>query len=185
MPRNRPQYSIFRYSLFRYSLLMQILIGIAIAVPIIVLIPFILKWTGGGPKGLGFGPGGLNPCAQSPNCICSEDDREAFHAKRIELNQPADPQALSQSLLRLPYTQLIQVVQGPADDSQYGKIPEGKFLIHWEFRTPWIGYIDDVQIAGTLGERTVQIRSASRAGYSDLGVNRKRVEVIREHLRNQ
>lgn len=164
---------------------LPILIGVAIAVPIIVLIPFILKWTGGGPKGLGWTELGLRACAQSPNCICSEDAREAFHAERLVLNTPANPGPLSQSLLKLPYTKLVQVVEGPADDPVYGKIPAGSFLIHWEFRTPWIGYIDDVQIAGAVGETTVQIRSASRAGYSDLGVNRKRVEMIREHLKNQ
>jgi len=32
------------------------------------------------------------------------------------------------------------------------------------------------------GEKTIQFRSASRLGYGDMGVNRKRMETIRENL---
>jgi len=39
--------------------------------------------------------------------------------------------------------------------------------------------MDDVEFLLDDGTKTIHIRSASRVGYSDLGVNRKRVEAIR------
>lgn len=52
--------------------------------------------------------------------------------------------------------------------------------MHVEFTTALMRFVDDVEFR--LGEqaRAIQIRSASRVGYSDLGTNRKRMEEIRE-----
>jgi uncharacterized protein (DUF1499 family) len=49
--------------------------------------------------------------------------------------------------------------------------------IHAEFKTPLMGFVDDVELL--LDGKQVHVRSASRLGYSDWGVNRKRVEAIR------
>mgnify|MGYP006281097867 CR=1 FL=1 len=50
------------------------------------------------------------------------------------------------------------------------------------FRIPFFGWKDDVNIrletAGS-GETLIHIRSASRVGYSDLGVNRMRIKKLR------
>ncbi len=52
--------------------------------------------------------------------------------------------------------------------------------IHAEFTTPMMGFVDDVEFLLTLPEHTIHIRSASRLGLSDFGVNRARVEALRE-----
>ena len=44
--------------------------------------------------------------------------------------------------------------------------------IHAEFTSAFFRFVDD-------GTRTIHVRSASRVGYSDFGVNRRRVEEIR------
>ncbi len=49
--------------------------------------------------------------------------------------------------------------------------------LYAEFSTPLMGYVDDVEFY--CDGKTIQVRSASRLGYSDMGVNRKRVEAIR------
>lgn len=47
--------------------------------------------------------------------------------------------------------------------------------LHAEFRTAWLGFIDDVEILVSTDQKRIDFRSASRVGYSDLGVNRKRM----------
>jgi uncharacterized protein (DUF1499 family) len=42
-----------------------------------------------------------------------------------------------------------------------------------------MGFVDDVEFYVDPAEKVVQVRSASRLGESDLGVNRKRIEAIR------
>jgi len=46
-----------------------------------------------------------------------------------------------------------------------------------EFTSRVLGFVDDVEFY--CDGKVIQVRSASRLGYSDLGVNRKRVEEIR------
>ncbi len=48
------------------------------------------------------------------------------------------------------------------------------------YTTQLMGYVDDVELR--VSGKTVHIRSASRVGYSDRGVNRARVEEIRNML---
>lgn len=51
-----------------------------------------------------------------------------------------------------------------------------------EFTSSLMGFVDDVEFYLDLDENAIQVRSASRLGESDLGVNRKRIETIRETL---
>ena len=51
--------------------------------------------------------------------------------------------------------------------------------IHAEFTSFLFRFVDDVEFLLDEGSKTIHVRSASRIGYSDLGVNRKRVEAIR------
>jgi len=52
--------------------------------------------------------------------------------------------------------------------------------IHAEFTSALFRFVDDVEFYLDEAAKTVHMRSASRIGYSDLGVNRKRMETIRE-----
>ena len=45
--------------------------------------------------------------------------------------------------------------------------------------TTRLGFVDDVQFLLDERARVIHVRSASRVGYWDLGVNRKRMEAIR------
>jgi len=59
-------------------------------------------------------------------------------------------------------------------------VTEKEDYIHVEFRSAIWRFVDDVEFyLGDDGE-TIHVRSASRMGRSDMGVNRKRVERIRE-----
>lgn len=50
------------------------------------------------------------------------------------------------------------------------------------FRTRWLGFVDDAEFWADPANKVIQVRSASRLGASDLGVNRARIERIRTAL---
>lgn len=51
--------------------------------------------------------------------------------------------------------------------------------LYAEFKTSFFGFIDDVEFHVNESANRIEVRSASRLGYSDLGLNRSRVESIR------
>ena len=52
--------------------------------------------------------------------------------------------------------------------------------LHAEFRSSVFRFVDDVEFLVDPKERAIHFRSASRVGYSDLGVNRRRMEQIQK-----
>lgn len=52
--------------------------------------------------------------------------------------------------------------------------------LHAEFSSRWLGFVDDVEFLLDQSADRIHVRSASRLGYSDFGVNRARVEALRE-----
>ena len=124
----------------------------------------MLKFPGKRPTNLGVRDGKLAPCPGSPNCVSSRAT-DATHA--IEpLKFTGDPAAAMQRLRtvveKLPRTRIIE---GRPD------------YLYAEFETALLGFVDDVEFQ--VDGSTIHVRSASRLGYSDLGVNRKRIEEIR------
>jgi uncharacterized protein (DUF1499 family) len=107
----------------------------------------------------------LLPCPESPNCVSSEseDDRHSI----APLNFKGPPQDAFDCLKRLLMaTRRAQVVSSEAN------------LLHVEFRTR-LGFVDDAHFALDKKRGLIQMRSASRMGYWDLGANRRRLERIR------
>ena len=51
-----------------------------------------------------------------------------------------------------------------------------------QYTTPLMKFVDDVEFWYDPVAQVVQVRSASRIGQSDLGVNRKRIEAVRAAL---
>lgn len=51
--------------------------------------------------------------------------------------------------------------------------------LHVEFRSPFFGFVDDVEFLADEAANVIHVRSASRIGYSDGGTNRRRVEMLR------
>ena len=64
-------------------------------------------------------------------------------------------------------------------------IEETNDYLYAEFKTPLMGYVDDVEFYLDNSENVVHVRSASRLGKSDLGLNRKRVEEIRSKIESK
>jgi uncharacterized protein (DUF1499 family) len=61
-------------------------------------------------------------------------------------------------------------------------ITETENYLHTEFTSKVMGFVDDVEFLLNDSTKVIHVRSASRLGESDLGVNRKRIETIRAKL---
>jgi uncharacterized protein (DUF1499 family) len=89
------------------------------------------------------------------------------------------------------------VLAGPPDDAwravraAVGALPRTRIVsetpasLHAECRSALFGFVDDLELELRAAEGVIAVRSASRVGYSDLGVNRRRVESLRAALREQ
>ena len=120
------------------------------------------------PDTLGLKGGKLAPCPKSPNCVCSEqvqpDDAEHY------------PQAIQgDKAVWAKFKGIVQEQGGEVitDDGNY---------VHITFSTPVFHYIDDVELRFDKAAKLIHIRSASRMGRKDFGVNRTRVEKLKQAL---
>jgi len=118
------------------------------------------------PKSLGVTAGRLADCPDSPNCVSTEaqDDGHRIEPVRFEGGVDEAVDRLKSILGTMPRTKLVTV--------------DGGYL-HAEFTSAVFRYVDDVEFFVDPIAQAIQMRSASRAGHSDLGVNRKRIETIR------
>ena len=108
----------------------------------------------------------LAPCPQTPNCVSSETSDAHHYIKPISYEGTAEEAKarLRQTILSIPRTQIVN------EESGY---------IHAECTSWLFRFTDDVEFVFDDAQKIIQVRSASRVGYSDLGANRKRVETIR------
>jgi len=109
----------------------------------------------------------LAPCPDSPNCVSSQSSDEQ-HA--------IDP-LLYKSTCENAYHILMSVI---ASQKRSKIIIDSPSYIRAEYRSPIFGFVDDVEFVFDDKEKIIHCRSASRSGYFDFGVNRRRIERIRQ-----
>jgi len=143
---------------------------------LIVLILILVAWvammttlsaTSRRPDNLGVHDGKLAPCPDTPNCVSSQAQDDAHRMAPIPFDGDAD-----EALVRLkavlagqPRTTIVSA--------------DGDYL-HAECVSLLFRFVDDVEFLVDREAKVIHFRSASRAGRSDLGVNRKRMEEIRK-----
>jgi uncharacterized protein (DUF1499 family) len=119
------------------------------------------------PTNLGVKDGRLAPCKRSPNCVSSQADaadREhyiapiAFRGSMVELRRAVESMARSTV------------------------ISAERNYLYAEYRTRLLRYVDDLELYYDEAAGLVHVRSASRLGRRDFGVNRKRVEALRARI---
>lgn len=126
-------------------------------------------FAGTRPTNIGVHSGQLTSCPNTPNCVNSQsqdvkDKIEPFTYNSSSEKAMADLKTVIQSF------------------NQAKIITETKNYLYAEFTIPVIGFIDDVEFYLDENAKAIDVRSASRIGESDLGVNRKRIETIRTRL---
>lgn len=114
------------------------------------------------------GESSLADCPDSPNCQCSESTRDSQKVDRLSIEQPAD---VAMQALHAVLNQQGAVIVSSTDR-----------YVHATFTTRLMGYTDDVEFLVSDDQLSLQVRSASRIGKSDLGANRRRVVTLRAAL---
>ena len=120
---------------------------------------------GRSPVNLGVSDGRLTPCPGSPNCVSSQANAAD---QRVEPLYYAGEPAVARA-------RLLETLNG-MERAQIVRVDE--HYLHTEFRSAVLGFVDDVEFLFSP-PGVIQVRSASRTGYYDFGVNRERVEAIR------
>ncbi len=116
----------------------------------------------------GHQSGVLAPCPSSPNCVSSQSMDQAHHVKPIAIPE-GNLKDISSVIERVVMTYGgAEIVK---NDGSY---------IHAIFKSKVFRFVDDVEFFIQHEKKMIEIRSASRTGYSDFGVNRKRIENLRE-----
>jgi uncharacterized protein (DUF1499 family) len=137
--------------------------------PWLLLLPTVLLigCHGTRPVNLGIRDGRLAPCPSSPNCVSSQAPDSEHHIDPLSYtgSSAAAMKELREIVRSLPRTAIISET--------------GSYL-HAEFTSALFRFVDDVEFLADDDTKVIHIRSASRLGQSDLGVNRKRIEHIRK-----
>ena len=114
--------------------------------------------------------GTLQKCPASPNCVCSESDEHSGHfIEPLATAHLKEDNALGR--LKPIIVELGGRIEAETDS-----------YLAATFASSVFGFVDDLEARVDAQEGVIHIRSASRVGYSDLGVNRTRVEKIRRRF---
>ncbi|MFE4104897.1 DUF1499 domain-containing protein [Almyronema epifaneia] len=129
----------------------------------------LFSFSGKRPTNLGTTEGQLAACPDTPNCVSSQATDKAHSIAPIRYEGSAS-EAIAQ---------LKSIVQS-MDRTQI--VTEKSDYLHAEFTSQLMGFVDDVEFFVPGGENIIHVRSAARLGKSDLGINRKRIEEIRDRF---
>lgn len=108
-----------------------------------------------------------SPCGDKPNCVSTQDTREEYNLTPFTLTESTNIDAIEQVALELPGAKTA--------------VKEGNYL-RIECTSKIMRFVDDLELK-IEGDQLI-VRSESRVGYSDFGVNRKRAEQLRSLLAN-
>ncbi|MGM7703143.1 DUF1499 domain-containing protein [Pseudalkalibacillus sp. Hm43] len=113
----------------------------------------------------------LKDCPSSPNCVSSQTDSSNHYISPISYNGSSQ-HALSTLVNILKKMKRTKIVE-----------EEGDYILA-ECKSKLFRFTDDVEFLFDKEQKVIEVRSASRMGYSDMGVNRKRIEKIRQQFIN-
>ena len=100
----------------------------------------------------------LKPCVEIAHCVQEE----------WEVNNFEEPFEKIKSIIEnTPRTEIVEI--------------NGDYL-HAEATSKWMKYVDDLEVSFEPESNTLLIRSESRVGESDLGVNQKRVDLLKSKM---
>lgn len=155
---------------------MNAVIWLALGVVVVLIAARLGAFSGRAPTDLGVRDARLKPPSRTPNSVTSQADlwpdaplRE--YARIAPLPMAGDARAsiarIAAVVEDLPGAELVE----QRDDYLYAR-----------FTTAMLRFVDDVEFWVDPAAGVVQVRSASRVGRKDFGVNRARIEQIRQRL---
>ena len=133
-----------------------------------LMMAFILTGTASaGVENIGMTEEKLAPCPDSPNCVStqSEEKRHAMKPLPYLQTREASREKILSILKDMKRTKIVKLTES---------------YIHVECRTALLRFVDDVEFFLDGTTRVVHFRSASRVGYYDFGLNRRRMKRFSE-----
>ena len=127
-------------------------------------------FSGSRPVNLGYSAGTFAPPSWKPNAVSSTVERNDRH--HIAPLVYTGTSSVAWKKLRA----IITAFKGTKI------VDERENYLYAEFSSGMFGFVDDVEFALDEKAHLIQVRSASRLGVDDLGVNRKRIEKLRRQL---
>jgi uncharacterized protein (DUF1499 family) len=132
------------------------------------LVVFAVSCASQGERPLGMTNGKLSPCPRRPNCISSEDDAGPSGIEPLPFT--GTPEAA--------WVCLKRAIKGNGGNIER----EGSDYIWATFKTRLFRFVDDIEFRMDVKDEVIHVRSASRVGYYDFGVNRRRVGALRQRF---
>jgi len=150
-------------------------LAIAVVATLLLVAGQLGLLRGSPPQALGVQQGRLAAPSTTPNSVSSQavlypDHPQAAYAA-VEPFSPRTGESGPQALQRL--TALLSQQPGTQIVSQ----SDG--YVRAEATTRWLHFVDDVELWLDPAAQQVQVRSSSRLGRKDFGVNRARVNALR------
>ena len=143
------------------------LIVFAVLIVALLIAFFFMAATSRDGKAPGLVEGRLAKCPDSPNCVCSEYKDDARHY--------VDPIVMRHNTASDVFRVLREAIH-----TRGGKIQsQSSHYLAASFSSSLFGFVDDVEIRMDDKRKLIHVRSASRVGHSDFGVNRQRIERLR------
>jgi uncharacterized protein (DUF1499 family) len=158
-------------AILKTTLLVIVLLALAVA-----LAAQLGLLRGRMPNDLGTRDGRLKPPSMTPNSVSSQAGLYPDHPQRAYATIAPFPvvDGGPQTLERI--RRIVEAMDG----AKVVKSDPG--YLHVQFTTRWMKFVDDCEFWFDPRAGVIHVRSASRLGRKDLGVNRARVEAIRARL---
>jgi uncharacterized protein (DUF1499 family) len=152
------------------KLLVLIIVGLAVAL-LVAGQAGLLRGTA--PTDLGLRNGQLKAPNNSPNSVSSQASLHSSHPFRAYADIAPLAYTGDGAAAFSKATAIVKAMPGTT------VVEEKPGYLYAQCQTRWLKFTDDLELALDESARVIHVRSASRLGEGDLGVNRKRVEAIR------
>ena len=107
----------------------------------------------------------LKPCPESPNCVSTQTQQKSKQMDPIPFE--------------LDTKEVLKIIKGVVESLPNTRLEkESDHYLHYTFKSKIFRFIDDVEFLIDAEQKLIHFRSASRTGYSDMGVNKKRMTEI-------
>jgi uncharacterized protein (DUF1499 family) len=114
----------------------------------------------------------LKECPESPNCVSTQTQQESKKMDPIPFE--LDPK------------EVIKVIKSVVESQPNTNLQnESSNYLNYIFKSKIFGFIDDVEFLIDAEQKLIHFRSASRTGYSDLGVNKKRMTELKKAIKHK
>ena len=107
----------------------------------------------------------LKPCPESPNCVSTQTQQKS---------KQMDPIPFA-----LDLKEILKIIKSVVENLPNTHLEKETLnYLHYTFKSKIFRFTDDVEFLIDAGQKLIHFRSASRTGYSDMGVNKKRMTEI-------